>query len=282
MSKLEGSVVIVETWPVSTREAETVPVAVKYRESGKDLLVLMHGLGCAKESFDGAFAAESLARYSLLTFDLPEHGDSGSTGPHPDIDSAAEVVSHLLRDLPHRRVHLVCHSMSGAIGLVAAQDLPGLASYISVEGNLVAEDCGLVSRGIAEQDVNEFVRTGFASFVEFLESSTEHSHTQWAQWYKRCRPRGLHSLASSLVEWCDNDKLISILFSLGTGTYIHGGDSEVGHLVDRLGTVPRHAITGSGHFPMLDKPAEFYALIGKIVGGAPTTGSQVLPAFQSV
>lgn len=265
-----------EIWSVSLEGAGEVPIAVRHRRAGEDLVVLMHGLGCAKESFDGAFAADSLARYSLLAFDFPEHGQSGSIGPRADIDGAAEVVCALLRRVSRRRVHLVCHSMGGAIGLVVAQNLPDLAGFVSVEGNLVADDCGLVSRGLAEQTADAFVQDGFAAFVGLLEASAEPSHVSWAQWYKNCNPRGLHGLARSLVEWCDNDKLLGIFSSLMPRSYVHGETSRVDHMRDRLGATPVYSVARSDHFPMLDNPDEFYHLIGTILFGSSTMTPPVI------
>ncbi|XVU28690.1 alpha/beta fold hydrolase [Actinoplanes sp. CA-054009] len=253
---------------------------MRHRHSGEDLVVFMHGLGCAKESFDSAFSAPALAPYSLLTFDFPEHGDSVKTGAG-DIDGVAEVVSSLLREVPCRRVHLVCHSMGGAIGLLVAQDLLNLADFVSVEGNLVRADCGLVSRGIKDQPVEQFVDEGFPSFVRLLETSGDPSHVQWARWYGQCSPPGLHSLATSLVEWCDNDKLVGILLNLNARTaYVRGEHSEVDHLKPLFGgadhhdearpKIPAYSVTGSGHFPMLDNPAEFYGLIGELLDSTPS------------
>jgi len=275
-------VVTVETRPVSTREGEKIFMSVRYQTGGDDLLVFLHGLGCAKESFDGAFAAEPLARYSLLTLDLPAHGDTSSTGSSADIAGAAEIVTSLLGGLSWRRLYLICHSMGGAIGLVAAQDLPRFGGFISVEGNLVAGDCGLVSRGIAVQRPEEFEHEGFDKFVDRLERSTEPSHSEWAKWYRRCNRQGLHGLASSLVDWCDSDKLIGILQSLGRSAYVHGEQSDVRHLLDRLGSVPVHSVAGSGHFPMLDNPEDFYSMISGLVDGFATAGTPVVSAERSV
>lgn len=212
---------------------------------------------------------------------MPEHGESGGVGSGTDIDTAAEVVGSLLRLAAPQRIHLVCHSMGGAVGLAVAQDLPGLVSFISVEGNLVAADCGLVSRGIAEQSADEFVNDGFRAFVTMLEGSAERSHVEWANWFKKSCPRGLHTLAQSLVEWCDNDKLVGILVSLEEKAYVHGEWSLVHHVTERLGRIAVHSVTNSGHFPMLDNPGEFYELIGAILNGSPTSGLPVVSVLES-
>ncbi|MBL7258518.1 alpha/beta fold hydrolase [Paractinoplanes lichenicola] len=264
------SVVTVETRSVSAQRGK-VHVARRHRKRGEDLLVFMHGFGCAKESFDGAFTAGALAEYSLLTFDFPEHGESGSLPERADIEGAAEVVTSLLSEFDRRHLYLVCHSMGGAIGVVAARKLPDLAGFISVEGNLVADDCGLVSRGVAQQSANDFKERGFSEFVQWLERSPERSHREWVKWYRRCDPRGLHGLAKSLVDWCDHRDLAGILGTLGPSAYVHGSHSDVAHLKEILGD-SMYQVDGAGHFPMIDEPDAFYRLIGERLDSFATNG----------
>ena len=255
----------VDTWDVPTRSAKRVGVAVKHRYRGEDLILFTHGLGCAKESFDGAFEAVELKRYSICTFDFPAHGQSGDVASGGDIAALAEVTRALIARLSPKRLFLVCHSMGGAVGVVAAQDLANVVAFVSVEGNLVGEDCGLVSRGIAHQSAEQFVRAGFPAYVESLAASTDASLVRWAQWYARCRPYGIHQLARSLVEWCDSDKLIEMFSRIRPRAYVRGEHSDVDHLAGRLRGTPVHTVASSGHFPMLDNPDEFYALIGDVI-----------------
>ncbi|MBB4751978.1 alpha/beta fold hydrolase [Actinoplanes lobatus] len=266
------------TYFVSYRSAKDVPIEVRRRDQGGELIAFLHGFGCARESFDEAFRSDALLEYSLLTFDLPEHGRSGSLGAHAGIEGAADAVTSLLRRTHHERVHLVCHSMGGAIGLLAAQDLgTRMGDFISVEGNLIAEDCGLVTRGVAEQEATEFNENGFARFVAGLKKSAELSHRLWAEWYERCSPLGLHSLAGSLVQSCDNDKLVDLLTELESAHYLYGARSEIGHLTHRLRGIPMHSIDRSGHFPMIDNPADFYSLIAAVL----TTTGAASPAVSA-
>ncbi|WP_430787904.1 hypothetical protein [Actinoplanes sp. G11-F43] len=137
--------------------------------------------------------------------------------------------------------------MGGAIGVVAGRRLPDLAGFISVEGNLIADDCGLVSRGVAEQSADDFKERGFSDFVRWLEHSPDRSHQEWVKWYRQCDPRGLHGLASSLVHWCDHGDLAAILGSLGPSAYVHGSQSEIAHLRDVLGHA-MYPVDGAGHF----------------------------------
>ena len=147
----------------------TTDVVIRFRPGrGGDLLVCIHGFGCAKESFDSGYAAAALADLSICAVDLPGHGASGGLPEVDDvIEAYAQVVAAVAEQLAPRRLFLLGHSMGGAVGLVATHAVP-VDRFISVEGNLVAADCGLVTQQTATQSRDEFVTTGYARFLTEL------------------------------------------------------------------------------------------------------------------
>ena len=60
-------------------------LATMSRDGNEDLVLFLHGLGCAKENFAELWDAEELAAVSLLAPDLPGHGqhDGGRGGSAP-------------------------------------------------------------------------------------------------------------------------------------------------------------------------------------------------------
>jgi pimeloyl-ACP methyl ester carboxylesterase len=129
----------------------------------------------------------------------------------------------------------------------------------------VPEDCGYVSRPMAGQPVDEFVRRGFSAFAETLAAEHDPSLQRWAQWYARCQPRSIHELAGSLVQVCGDDVLVKTFTTVKRHFYVYGEHSAVDHLTPRLGRAMTRAVSGAGHFPMLDNPAEFYPLIARLL-----------------
>jgi Alpha/beta hydrolase family len=108
-----------------------VRVSTRIRFAGDDLIVFLHGLGCAKESFDAAFDAPTLVNFSICSFDFPGYG--GSSRYERSLYSLPEfadiinlVVERLVKDLSPRRVFLVGHSMGGAVSLIARSDQHGV------------------------------------------------------------------------------------------------------------------------------------------------------------
>lgn len=238
-----------------------VEIAATIRPGGGDLLLCLHGLGCAKESFDTAYDRDDLPDFTICAFDFPGHGGSG---PLPDagysIQAYADLTVGLVRQLAPDRVFLLCHSMGCAVGLVASQELAGLVGgFVSIEGNLVGQDCGLVSRGTAELPLAEFVDTSYPAFLTSLAGSPHADHRAWAGWYAQADPVAVHRAAASLVEWSDSGKLLDLFTSQPRPAYVHGGDSDdLGYLLPLLRGVRVYSIPRSRHFPMVDNPPAFW------------------------
>lgn len=244
------------TFSLSLRGRE-IRIAARYRPGtpGSDLALFLHGWGCAKESFSAAFDDEHLADLSLCAIDFPGHGASAPLAQSHDLlCDYAIIVRRVVAQLDHRKVHLVGHSMGGAIGLLAAPELD-LGAFISIEGNLVGGDCGMISRRIAEQPQDEFTDRGFATFVAPLRSSNRPDERAWGDWAAACDPAALHAAARSLVAWCDGGDLASIYRTLTAARYVYGERNGLpDHLEPVVDPDTAFAVADAGHFPMIDNP----------------------------
>lgn len=241
----------------------SLSIAVKYREVAGVWVVFLHGIGCAKESFDGAFEAEPLSSYSILTFDFAGFGASDK----PDdfaytMEDHAEIARLVIEQFGPARVLLVAHSMGGTIGTLLAPNLHNLAGFINAEGNLVSEDAGIVSRRTAEQAEKEFFDHGFAAFLASLKVSDDSSSRTWAEWYGRSGKIAVHRSGSSLVEWSDSGKLLPIFNNLPKKAYMYGDRMDYSYVLPKMQGVDIFAVANSGHFMMLDNPTDTYRIIG--------------------
>lgn len=238
-----------------------VEISMTLRPGGDDLLLCLHGLGCGKESFDAAGHQEALAGFTICAFDFPGHGDSGRLPAAADysIQTYADLTVQVIDHLSPHRVFLLCHSMGCAVGLLATQDLPRhmVGGFVSVEGNLVSQDCGLVSRRLAGQARDELV-ADYRRFQSDLATSPRSDLRTWGDWYAKADPIALHQLAGSLVEWSDSGKLLDLFRSQPRPAYIYGSGSDLDYLLPLLENVPVYEVPGSGHFPMIDNPAAFW------------------------
>lgn len=233
----------------------------KYRKGSGELILFIHGLGCSKDSFIHVWEADGFEKYSLLAVDLAGYGDS----PRPvDFsyrmeDHAAECIS-LLSGFEFENIHIVAHSMGGAVGLLAAGRLGSrLSSFTSVEGNLTCSDCGLVSRKTISYPIIEFEMEKFEKFIEANEASEDPALRLWAGMLRKCSPLAFYRSAESLVEWSDSERLLELFLNLHCRkAYIYGDRNSKMDVLGMLGGVNKISVSGSGHFVMTDNPVVFY------------------------
>jgi len=238
-----------------------------------DLILFIHGLGCEKASFafdDKAariWGQGPLANATLIAADLPGHGGTPAV---PDFSYSMEdqaAVLYALLDLyEFDRLHIVAHSMGGAVGLLLAEnhDLP-LKSLINVEGNLYHEDGGLLSRKSASYDEDIFVAEKYQNLL--ARALKQGADMQlWAEWGRQCDPQAFYRSAVSLVKWSDSGELGAIFKSLDCAkAYIHGELSANMAVISRLEGIECIEIPKAGHFVMTDAPGVFHPTAAKII-----------------
>jgi len=151
---------------VKWRDLE-LQVAVRRSEpdsKAPEAVLFIHGLGCTKESFDTAWDYGLEEQVALVAVDLPGFGESSRPADFSyALEDHAAVVAEVLAALPAERLHVVAHSMGGAVALLLlrSRQAERIVSFINVEGNLIGEDCGLLSRPAAE--------LGFERFEQLLQ-----------------------------------------------------------------------------------------------------------------
>jgi pimeloyl-ACP methyl ester carboxylesterase len=245
-------------------------LATLSREGGKDLVLFLHGIGCVKENFAAFWEAPEFAGLALLAPDLPGHGASQGLPPESwTMEGMAAVLFDLVeaqvRD--RRRLHVVAHSMGGAAGLLLAKQAPvPLASFVSLEGNLVAEDCGMLSRRTAEMDLELFTDAKFARLKARAREADDPALRDWAGWVAACPAEAFHASARSLVEWSDGGQLLDIFRALTVSkAYVYGEESANPDVLAHLEAIRQVPIADCGHFVMVEKPAELARVVWEVI-----------------
>lgn len=236
-------------------------------------IVFIHGLGCTKEVFIEAFGVPHFESYGLLVYDLPGFGNSSKpTDFKYGLEDQAEICGQLIETLGLKRIHLVGHSMGGAIALLLVDQIPPrILSLVNLEGNLIAEDCFL-SREIIQYSLHNFCAAGLGEMITTLRRMSESrgiirtGNRMFCEWFSRSDPSAIYRSSESLVRWSDSGRLIQKFRDLGIKrTYVFGEDNGAMEVLGVLGKVPKIEIPNSGHLMMLDNPAAFYETLARIL-----------------
>lgn len=247
--------------PVAWQRGE-MELACRYRQ-GRALaptLVLLHGLGCSQRSYAGVWRHQGLASSPILTLDFPGFGDSD----RPDLfsyklEEHAAKTLELLDKLGISAVHLVGHSMGGAVAVLLARELHRqrrLASLGGVESTLIAEDCG-VSRVVAGMTPRHFEQKFFPEF----KTRTPPLHRAYLA-LELAADHAFYRTADSLWSWARSGKLLEMFLEIDVPKcYYHGRRNKNLPILEHLEGVEKRAIPDSGHFPMNENPHEFFTLL---------------------
>ena len=237
-------------------------------DNPSDMVLFLHGLGCDNSSFAGAWEEKGLADYSLLAPNLAGHGDSGAMEDLAyRLQDHAEIILHLLEQVPFERLHIVGHSIGGGIGLILAENgnLP-LASFINVEGNLLGHDCDMLSRRAAETPEELFVSNKFAKLLEKASESEAADIRDWAKMAERTDAYAFHRSAVSLVEWSDSGRLYEIFAALTVPkVYIYGEYSANDDVIAHLEGIRKIEISNAGHFLTTDQSELFHETVAQVI-----------------
>jgi pimeloyl-ACP methyl ester carboxylesterase len=250
-------------------------ISLRSRESGHDIIFFIHGLGCAQNNFDDAWNAEGLANYSIVTIDLPGFGGSAmNDGFSCDMKEYAEICCNVLSLFPRNKIHIVGHSMGGAIGVLLADMIRDrLASFVNVEGNLVSQDC-TTSRRKASVSYEEFISKQLPGLILTTSLSDEPGRKMWSHTMRNSDKKSLYLSSRSLVAWSDSGQLLKIFKELDCPrVYLYGEKNSFLHVLSFLGAVQTVAISQSGHFPMIDNPEGFYRFLSNFLKGIISAGT---------
>ncbi len=238
---------------------EGTPLGISYdlQKVSKDSIVFIHGLGVCKDCFRDVWGFPGYQQYTILAFDLPGFGDSDK--PHGfsySMEDQAAITNLLIQELNLSRVHIVGHSMGGAIGLLLAREIrPIVESFICLEGNLIGEDC-TGSRAAIRYSLEDFQKEGF----QHLKSNiSEGEDVLFIGCLSKSDPYAFYRSSESLVEWSDSGRLLELFLELDVRKcYVFGELNAGAPVIRRLTSVPKLMIPNAGHGMMTDNPSRFY------------------------
>ncbi len=247
-----------------------IPIQVKadVRKTGDDLIFFIHGLGCSRETFADVWNVKKLEHYSIISPDLPGFGESpGNSNFSYHLEDFAEICRQLLEIYPGKNVHLVGHSMGGAIALLLIDLSPHrIVTFTNVEGNLFNTDCSVSRSAITSRSFESFKQSLFTRLKYFDILKTDRGTRLWAEWIEKSDPTAFNKSAESLVHWTDSGMLLKKFKSCTCRKiYFCGEKNSHRKVLDHISEIKKVSISMSGHFPMNDNPEEFYLKLSEFV-----------------
>ncbi len=233
----------------------------KYLYESSEVILFIHGLGCSSDSFRKLFDHDYFPDKTLLVIDFPGFGKS--TKPENfsySMEDQAKIIEQLFTFLPEWDIHVVAHSMGGAIALLFSDDFfSRIKSFANVEGNLISEDCGILSRGIANINYEEYKTNIYPKhLLEFQ------NHQQLR--FEESTPLAIYKNAVSLVQLSDGGELLNKFKNLKCKkSYFYGDQNKEMPVINRLDFVSKFMISGSGHGMMTENPEEFYSVLAEFI-----------------
>lgn len=236
-----------------------------HEERDKETLFFIHGLGSCKDSFEEVWKAPGCHSYSIFTFDLAGFGDSSKpTSFSYDMRDHAGVVGKIIKTLNLKNLHLVGHSMGGAIALFYLDVAPNNAlSFINLEGNLCPQDCTF-SRQAKNTSWREFESSVFRQIKEETRTSEDKGLREYYRCLAKSSPHAFYQSSCSLVKYSDSGILLKKFLHLQVKSYyVFGEKNKDMAIIETLKGHNLHlaSIPKSGHFMMNDSPKAFYAIL---------------------
>jgi pimeloyl-ACP methyl ester carboxylesterase len=240
-------------------------LATWFRESGDELVLFLHGLGCSKENWRQAWGVRELRDNSFLAVDFLGFGHS----PRPAqfgyrLEDQAAVLAAVIDAHALKRIHLVAHSMGGTIALLLpARILSRLGSLILVEPRLVNSSCGIAAEAV-KYTYEEFTSGAFTWIQRRISNDQQVAYD-----LKRADQAAFYHSSCSLVDWTRGRCMLDRFEAAPCRkVFIYGAENR--HL-EELAEIPsdlKIEIGHSGHFVMRDNPDDFYRQLAAFIAAA--------------
>lgn len=223
--------------------------------------VYLHGLGCTGTSdFAHVATRPALAGRRSLLVDLPGFGLSDRPESFGyGLAAQADVVAHVLEHERLTGVELIGHSMGGAIAIQLAAARPDLVARLVVAEPNLYSGGGLLSRQVAAETEEAFVRDGFARLV------ARQDRPDYAARLRLADPRAVHRSAVALVEGTSPTGAELLVALAQPRAFLIGEYSRPAANAEGMAAagVPVVEVPAAGHNMMIDNPDGFAAALAE-------------------
>ena len=258
-----------------TAKVNNTTIAFSQYGKGDTTLLFVHGW-CINKEYWNDQSTYFRDKYTVVTLDLPGFGGSGKNRTDWTFEQYANDINEFIKAEKLKNVILVGHSMSGNILLLMDTKYPG-----SVIG-IVGID-NLKRPGVKNTQEENKQMEGFFAMMDSSFSGTVEVYTK----RNLFPPSADTSIVNRVIKDIkSNDSVIAIkilrsllnvsekerdmMQQLTHTLYLVNSDGDTTH-IDSLKKYCKASaevvyVHGTGHYPMIEKPAEFNAALEKVIG----------------
>jgi pimeloyl-ACP methyl ester carboxylesterase len=256
---------------ITVRAADGLELVGEARGKGDTALVFLHGW-CGDRAYWKNQVGEFAADYRIVAIDQAGHGESGKSREVWTVAGLAGDVEAVVNALGLKRVILVGHSMGGSVGLLAGKRMPGtVVAVIGVDTlqNAEFQFPEAVRQPILEGVEKDFKGTIAVTFGGLLPEKTDAELRTWLQTRAAGQdPKMAHALMRDLFAFDTKTAFqeakvpVRCINSAGGFKFFNPTAVETNKKYANFGAV---TIDDVGHYPMLEKPAEFNAKLRDVL-----------------
>lgn len=242
-----------------------------YRPGKKQTLVLLHGLGGAKENYYEACKSDALTEHTLIFFDNPGTGNSTYYDDVPlNNDDLTAISSLFIEQLGLSDFILCGTSMGGLTTLLYLKhyDKGKVKAYINIEGNLLPEDC-MFSSKVVTYDFDTFSKDIFPkTILDMKAGGNTGYHIIANNLQLNTNVRSYYNYSFQTVDYSSTGDLLKQFIELKIPKiFIYGQENRSLSYIPELikNGVPVKEISSSNHFVFYDNPKELFEVMGDFV-----------------
>ena len=242
-----------------------------YREgNGGPSVLLVHGLGGAKENFYAACQSPALVDCTLVAFDEP---GTGLAAFDPDaglnVTALADMTHNLAAQLLPGPYFLAGASMGGLISLLQLRHygVGRIQGLINLEGNLCPEDC-MFSRRVVSHQLDSFQPIFEGMIGELRASRYAGDQTIAHNMALNVDIRAYYTYSFETVNESDSGHLIEAFLEVPIPRlFLYGAANRTLSYLPtlRASSAQVEEIPSSAHFLFYDNPVDTFQAIGEFV-----------------
>jgi pimeloyl-ACP methyl ester carboxylesterase len=266
-------------WPAALASEQSVVsrdgVEIRYRSAGvgEPVLVFVHCWTCTQRFWDAQVRHFAQQR-RVVTLDLGGHGISAAGRREWTIEAFAEDVVAVVRKLGSRRVVLIGHSMGGPVILEAAHRMPNRVTALVPVDTLHDVDRPVIDKAAKESTLAEMradYRGYTARFLRetmFVASTPPQVIARVVASATAMRP----AVAISAIAHATEHDPRPALRGIKAPIHAINSDKWPTDVTAARRYAPQYrlsVIRGVGHYPMLEAPQRFNAILEEVLNSLP-------------